>query len=142
MTEHTARDTTYHDPLDSFTDRENILALFEQLLRSAQPGQLRVLAIKGNSGIGKTFLTEYLSKRICPLLGWETGQLRFFQSQPDFRTILTGLEDVLKGCVARASLDQLCRLLGISVLKKRPLWLNQFLFLAIHISQVARRFPP
>src|SRR5258707_5222241 len=26
--------------------------------------------------------------------------------------------------------------------KKRPLWLNQFLFLAIHTSQMARRFPP
>jgi tetratricopeptide (TPR) repeat protein len=106
MPEHTARDTTYHDPLDSFTDREEILAIFEQLLRSAQPGQLRVLAIKGNSGTGKTFLAEYLSKRICLSAGWETGQLRFFQSQPDFRTILTGLEDTLKGCVARASLDQ------------------------------------
>jgi len=106
MTEHTARDTTYHDPLDSFTDREAILALFKQLLRSAQPGQLRVLAIKGNSGTGKTFLTEYLSKQICPSLGWETGQLHFFQLQPDFRTILTGLEDALKGCVVRASLDQ------------------------------------
>jgi tetratricopeptide (TPR) repeat protein len=106
MPEHTTRDTTYHDPLDSFTDREAILALFEQCLRSAQPGQLRVLAIKGNSGTGKTFLTEHLSKRICLAAGWETGQLRFFQSQPDFRIILMGLEDALKGCVARTSLDQ------------------------------------
>lgn len=106
MTEDTLRDTTYYDPLDSFTDREAILALFEQLLRSAQPSQLLVLAIKGNSGTGKTFLAEYLSERICPSSGWETGQLRFFQSQPDFRTILTGLEDALKGCVTRAGLDQ------------------------------------
>src|SRR5260370_1778714 len=101
MPEQTARETTYHDPLHSFTDREDILALFEQLLRSAQPGHLRVLAIKGNSGTGKTFLAEYLSKRICLSVGWETGQLSFFQSQPDFRTILTVLEDALKGCVSR-----------------------------------------
>jgi tetratricopeptide (TPR) repeat protein len=106
MPEHTTINTTYHDPLDNFTDREEILALFEQLLRSAQPGQLQVLAIKGNSGTGKTFLVEYLSKRICLSVGWETGQLRFFQSQPDFRTILTALEDALKGYVSRTSLDQ------------------------------------
>jgi tetratricopeptide (TPR) repeat protein len=106
MTEHSARDMIYHDPLDGFTDREAILALFEQLLRSAQPGQLRVLAIKGNSGTGKTFLTEYLCERVCLPAGWVTSQLRFFQSQPDFRTILTGLEDALKGCVARADIDQ------------------------------------
>lgn len=106
MPEHTTINTMYHDPLDSFTDREEILALFEQLLRSAQPGQLRVLAIKGNSGTGKTFLVEYLSKRICLSIGWETGHLRFFQSQPDFRTILTELEDALQRCVSRTSLDQ------------------------------------
>ncbi len=106
MPEHTTRDTTYHDPFDSFTDREAILALFEQLLRSAQTGQLQVLAIKGNSGTGKTFLGEYLSKRLCLSAGWETGQLSFFQSQPDFRTILMGLEDALKRCVSRTSLDQ------------------------------------
>ena len=106
MPEHTTINTTYHDPLDSFTDREEILVLFEQLLRSDQPGQLHVLAIKGNSGTGKTFLAEYLSKRICPSVGWETGQLHFFQSQPDFRTILTALEDALKGCVSRTSLEQ------------------------------------
>src|SRR5262252_8612946 len=106
MPEHTTIDTTYHDPLDSFTDRETILSLFEQCLLSAQPDQLRVLAIKGNSGTGKTFLTEYLSKQICPSLGWETGQLRFFQSQLDFRTILAALEDALKGCVSRTSFDQ------------------------------------
>src|SRR5260370_10641767 len=106
MPEQTAIDTTHHDPLDSFTDREEILALFEQCLRSAQPGHLRVLAIKGTSGTGKTFLAECLSKRICLAAGWETGQLRFFQSQPDFRTILMGLEDALKRCISRTSLDQ------------------------------------
>jgi hypothetical protein len=39
----------YRDQLDNFTDREQIMHLFEQFLHVAQPGQLRLLAIKGNS---------------------------------------------------------------------------------------------
>ena len=94
-------------PLDSFTDREQILLLFEQILRSAQPGQLRVLAIKGNSGTGKTFLISYLSGRICPTFGWQTGQISFSQKGvPEFRSILAGLENALAGCVPRQSLKQ------------------------------------
>jgi len=99
-------DITYRDPLDSFTDREAILNLFEQSLRSIQPGQLRLLAVKGNSGTGKTFLISYLTRRIFPTLNWQAGQLSFAQSTPDFRTILAGLEDALKGCVPRESLKQ------------------------------------
>jgi tetratricopeptide (TPR) repeat protein len=99
-------DITYRDPLDSFTDREAILNLFEQSLRSIQPGQLRLLAVKGNSGTGKTFLISYLTQRIFPTLNWQAGQLSFAQSTPDFRTILAGLEDALKGCVPRESLKQ------------------------------------
>ena len=99
-------DITYRDPLDSFTDREAILNLFEQSLHSIQPGQLRLLAVKGNSGTGKTFLISYLTRRIFPTLNWHAGQLSFAQSTPDFRTILAGLEDALKGCVPRESLKQ------------------------------------
>jgi hypothetical protein len=96
----------YHDPLDSFTDREQIVHLFEQFLHVAQPGQLRLLAIKGNSGTGKTFLISYLTTLVCPGLGWKTGQLSFAQSLPDFRAILAGLEAALKGCVPHQSLKQ------------------------------------
>lgn len=32
--------TIFHDPLNSFTDREAILNLFEQSLGTIQPGQL------------------------------------------------------------------------------------------------------
>jgi len=99
-------DITYRDPLDSFTDREAILNLFEQSLRSIQPGQIRLLAVKGNSGTGKTFLVSYLTQRILPALNWQSGQLSFAQSTPDFRTILAGLEGALKGCVPRESLKQ------------------------------------
>ena len=96
----------YRDPLDSFTDREQIMYLFEQFLRFAQRGQLRLIAIKGNSGTGKTFLISYLTVHICPKLGWKTGQLSFAQSLPDFRSILAGLEAALKGCVPHQSLRQ------------------------------------
>src|SRR5216683_5973979 len=96
----------YHDPLDSFTDREQIVYLFEQFLHVAQPGQLRLLAIKGNSGTGKTFLISYLTTHICPNLGWKSGQLSFTQSLPDFRAILAGLETALKDCVPLQSLPQ------------------------------------
>jgi tetratricopeptide (TPR) repeat protein len=96
----------YHDPLDSFTDREQIVYLFEQFLHVAQRGQLRLLAIKGNSGTGKTFLISYLTTHVGPKLGWKSGQLSFAQSLPDFRAILVGLEAALKGCVPHPSLKQ------------------------------------
>src|SRR5690349_20926321 len=92
--------------LDSFTDRKGVLTHFQQLLRSAQAGEVHLLSIKGNSGAGKTFLIEYLTKRICPQAGWQTGVLAFAHSVPDFRFILDGLEDALKGCVPRQSLKQ------------------------------------
>ena len=92
--------------LDSFTDRERVLTHFQQLLRSAQAGEVHLLSVKGHSGTGKTFLIEYLTKRICPQAGWQTGVLAFAHSVPDFRSILDGLEDALKGCVPRQSLKQ------------------------------------
>jgi tetratricopeptide (TPR) repeat protein len=95
----------YRNPLDAFTDREAILALFEQTLRSARAGQLHVLAVKGNSGTGKTFLVSNLAERVCPRFQWQIGQMRFAQSVPDFRTILLGLEDALKGNVPSAHLE-------------------------------------
>jgi len=94
----------FSNPLDSFTDREGILAHFRHLLNSAQTGEFHLLAVKGHSGTGKTFLIEYLSKRLCPQAGWQTGVLAFAQSFPDFRSILDGLEDALEGCVPRQSL--------------------------------------
>jgi tetratricopeptide (TPR) repeat protein len=96
----------YRDPLDSFTDREQIVYLFEQFLHVAQPGQLRLLAIKGNSGTGKTFLISYLTTYICWKQGWKSGQLSFAQSLPDFRVILAGLETALKDCVPHQSLHK------------------------------------
>jgi tetratricopeptide (TPR) repeat protein len=99
-------DNVYRDPLDSFTDREQMVTLFEQFLASVQPGKTRFLAVKGNSGTGKTFLIEYLSQRVCPSRGWQTGQLTFAQAIPDFRSILKDLEDALKGCVPSESLKQ------------------------------------
>jgi len=96
----------YHDPLDSFTDREQIVYLFEQFLHVAQPGQLRLLAIKGNSGTGKTFLISYLTTHVGPKLSWKSGQLSFAQFLPDFRAILAGLETTLKGCVPHPNLKQ------------------------------------
>src|SRR2546423_7699161 len=95
----------YRHPLDTFTDREAILALFEHTLRSARAGQLHLLAVKGNSGTGKTFLVSYLTERVCPRFQWQFGQMRFAQSVPDFRTILLGLEDALKGGVPSARLE-------------------------------------
>ncbi len=104
MTTDAPHESILRDPLDSFTDRKRILAQFTQLLGSVQAGDFRLLAIKGNSGTGKTFLIEYLSKRVCPPAGWHTGTFVFAESFPDFRTILDGLEDALKRCVPRESL--------------------------------------
>jgi tetratricopeptide (TPR) repeat protein len=95
---------SFRNPLESFTDRERILAHVRHLLDSAHTGEFHLLAIKGHSGTGKTFLIEYLSKRLCPQAGWHTGVLAFAHSFPDFRSILDGLEDALKGCVPRQSL--------------------------------------
>ena len=107
MPEQHASDTTYRDPLDSFTDREESIALFEQFLDAAQPGQFSLLAIKGNSGVGKTFLISYLTRHVCPSRGWRTGQISFSQtSVAEFRSILAALEDGLKNCVPRESLKQ------------------------------------
>jgi len=91
----------FSNPLDSFTDRERILAHVRHLLHSAQTGEFHLLAVQGHSGTGKTFLIEYLSKRLCLQAGWQTGVLAFVQSFPDFRSILEGLEDALKQCVPR-----------------------------------------
>ncbi len=100
-------DATYHDPLDSFTDREQIVTLFDQFLSSAQPGKLRFLAVKGNSGTGKTFLISFLMKYLCPKLAWHAGLLNVTRSgAADFRSLLAGLEDALKGCVPLHSLRQ------------------------------------
>ena len=99
-------DPLYHDPLDSFTDREQLIQLVEHCLRAAQAGRLRLLAVTGNSGTGKTFLISYLTTHVCPALSWPSGQLSFAQSRLDFRAIVAGLEAALKGCVPRASLNQ------------------------------------
>jgi len=94
------------NPLDSFTDREPILEHVRHLLHSAQTGEFQLLAVKGHSGTGKTFLIEYLSKRLCPQEGWQTGVLAFAHSFPDFRSILEGLEDALKKCMPRQSFKE------------------------------------
>src|SRR4051794_35008304 len=101
----TSNRNEYLDPLEDFHDRQQVLDLFEKLLSAARPGRFHLLAIKGNSGTGKTFLTSYLAERICPALGWQSGQMRFSRSEPDFRSILRGIEDGLKGCVPNKSLE-------------------------------------
>src|SRR2546421_12418273 len=105
MSKQNIPDITVRDPFDYFTDREEILELFERYLHSAKPDKLQLLAIKGNIGTGKTFLISFLIKRVCSKLGWQTGLVSFNQSSiPDFRFILMGIEDALKGCVPRESL--------------------------------------
>lgn len=91
------------DHLANFTDRESIIAHFEQHIQNAQSGHFHLLVVKGNSGTGKTLLIDYLSQRCLPE-DWRVGQLTFAQSIPDFRPILESLEDALKGCVPRSSL--------------------------------------
>ncbi len=94
-------DNTFRDPLGDFTDREDILELFERYLQSPHGGDY-LLAIKGNSGTGKTFLISYLSRHVCPQLKqrWHTGNLSFAQSDiPNFQNMLTVMESVLEGCV-------------------------------------------
>jgi tetratricopeptide (TPR) repeat protein len=97
----------YRDPLDSFTDREQIVTLFGQFLSSAQIGKLRYLAVKGNSGTGKTFLISFLMKYLCPRYAWHAGLLSVTRSgAADFRSFVAGLEDTLKGCVPLYNLKQ------------------------------------
>lgn len=95
----------YYDSLDSFTDREPIVHVFEHMLQSNQPGRFRVYAIKGNSGTGKTYLISYLSRRICPKFGCQVVQISFTQSGvPGFRSIVAALESALQECVPLESL--------------------------------------
>ncbi len=96
----------YRVPLDTFIGREDILAQFDQILQSAQPGQFHLLAIKGNSGTGKTFLIEYLSHQLCPSFNLQVGQLSFTPSSLDFRSLLKALEDAFKTCVSPESLKR------------------------------------
>jgi len=99
-------DHHFPDQLDVFTDRERILDQFTQMVHSAHSGRFYLLAIKGIGGTGKTLLIEYLSMRVCPSLGWQTGHLAFAQSTPDFHSILEGLEDALTSCVSHERLKQ------------------------------------
>jgi tetratricopeptide (TPR) repeat protein len=98
-------DSTYHDPLERFTDRETVLALFEEFLQSAQRAHPRFLALKGNSGTGKTFLIAYMMKYICPQHGWKSGCVSFAHSGvADFRSLLAGVEDALRSNVPKENL--------------------------------------
>lgn len=99
-------DTAFRDPLDLFTDREEILAQFKQFLRLAQPRRFGLFALKGNSGTGKTFLIEYLTYRICPSLSWQVGNMNFAPLPSGFRTILAALEDALRECVSAQHFEQ------------------------------------
>src|SRR5258708_10129785 len=95
----------YYDSLDSLTDREPIVYVFEHMLQSNQPGRFRVYAIKGNSGTGKTYLISYLSRCICPKFGCQAVQISFTQSGvPGFRAIVAALESALQECVPLESL--------------------------------------
>lgn len=90
------RDLTY------FTDREEILEKFKDFLDLSGTSH-HILEVKGNSGTGKTFLIYYLTECICPE-NWYAGQISFSPSEePDFQSILKGLESVLKGCVPEQS---------------------------------------
>lgn len=95
-----------YDALNMFTDREEIISLFQQALHSAQRSRFHLLAIKGSSGTGKTFLIDYLARKICPSVNWRSGQLSFAQSKPDFRYILEGIASALKGCVSYDRFEQ------------------------------------
>src|SRR5258708_3016117 len=102
MPKRSTNDTKILDPLTYFTDREEIVDTFKNFLRSASTSPL-LLAIMGNSGTGKTFLTSYLIRSVCPKT-WDSGQISFaFPEEPDFQSILKGLEEVLIGCVPEPS---------------------------------------
>src|SRR5260370_35942688 len=96
----------YYDLLDSFTDREPIVHVFEHMLQSNQPGRFRVYAVKGNSGTGKTYVISYLSRCICPKFGCQAVQISFTQSGvPGFRAIVDALESALQEWVTLARLE-------------------------------------
>src|SRR6266568_1347549 len=100
----------FQDPLDSFTNRESILEEFTLWLAVPEGGNY-LLAVKGNSGAGKTFLINYLSQRLCLSLTphWCMGHLAFTQgSDPTFSTILTALESALAGCTPSQPFQQYC----------------------------------
>jgi len=100
-------DNAYHDPLESFTDRETILTLFKKSLQSVQPGQPRFLALKGNSGTGKTFLIAYMTKYLSSHYHWKSGCISATHADvSDFRPLLAGVEDALKACVSYENLKQ------------------------------------
>jgi tetratricopeptide (TPR) repeat protein len=90
---------------DSFTGREDILTEFEQFLNETQQGHFRLFTAKGNSGTGKTFLIEYLSYHFRKTTTWQVGQVSFTSCFLDFRTLLKGLEDALKGCIPPQTLS-------------------------------------
>ncbi len=92
--------TNVREPLDGFTDREDICELFTRLLRGARSGQFRPLAVKGNSGTGKTLLVTYLAERVCPPLQWQTWIIGIAQIMLDYQAILNALENALHGVVS------------------------------------------
>lgn len=96
------------DPLECFTDREEIIAQFKQFLSLAQPHRFGLFAVKGNSGTGKTFLIEYLTYQMCPLLGWQVGNINFAPSLSGFRSTLATLEDALRECVSAQHFERYC----------------------------------
>jgi hypothetical protein len=106
MAKHLAADPAFRDPLDFFTDREEILAQFRQFLRLAQPRRFGLFAVKGNSGTGKTFLIEYLTYHICPSLRWQVGNMNFATLASSFRAILAAIEDALHECVSAQDFEQ------------------------------------
>jgi len=88
--------TTRLDPLEYFTDREELLSAFRTMLASAKAKRFELLAVKGNSGAGKSFLLRYLCERVCPGLGWMPVSITFSPyGVPSFRSILDQLEDTL-----------------------------------------------
>jgi len=101
-------DTLLRDPLEYFTDREEILDQFKQYLSLAQHHRFGLFAVKGNSGTGKTFLIEYLTYYICPSLGWKAGNLNFASLPSGFRSLLAAIEDALRECVSTQHFEQYC----------------------------------
>jgi len=101
-------DTVLRDPLECFTDREEILAQFKQFLRLAQPRRFGLFALKGNSGTGKTFLIEYLTYHMCPSLSWQVGNMNFAPLPSGFRSILAAIEDAIRECVSAQHFEQYC----------------------------------
>ena len=101
-----AIDQIYPDSLDTFTDREQVIDLFNQVSHDARAGQFQLLAVKGNSGTGKSFLIDYLEVQIHTSVNWQSGRLSFAQLTPDFHSILQGIESGLQSCVPRESLKQ------------------------------------